>query len=121
LQTKHVCWTFWIVWRAISIQNSVRSSDSMMRTPKWWNRMCVCNMSNCVKRWAPSRSSGCCWSLVKSHNVVGHLNGRIHHSSTGWSVLFWIILAWASPSEMLAVPGRKIPSELPVSNACVRL
>jgi hypothetical protein len=64
LQASHVCITRSTVWRALRIQNSLRSWDNMIRTPKWCNLMWVCKISNSVKRWAPPSSSGCC-SLVR--------------------------------------------------------
>jgi hypothetical protein len=66
LHTRHVCRTLLIAWRALRTQNSFRSWDNMIRTPKWCTRMWVCRLSNSVKRWVPSSSSGCCCSLMRS-------------------------------------------------------
>jgi len=66
LHTRHVCRTLLIVWQALRIQNSLRSWDNIMRTPKWCNRMWVCRISNSVKRRSPSSNSGCCCSIGRS-------------------------------------------------------
>jgi hypothetical protein len=66
LHTRKLCRTLLTFWRALKIQNSLRSWDNMLRTPKWCNRMWDCRISNAVKQWATSSSSKCCWSLVRS-------------------------------------------------------
>jgi len=66
LHARHVCMTFLTFRWALRIRNSLRSWDNMIRTPKWCYPMWVCEISNSVKRWAPSNRSGCCWSLVRS-------------------------------------------------------
>ena len=66
LHGKHVCKVLLTDWRALRIQNSLRSWDNMIRTPKWFSLRWVCKISNLVKWWEPSSSRGCCWSLFRS-------------------------------------------------------
>ena len=47
-----------MVWRACNIQNSSLSSDRVIRTLRWWRRMCVCQINKWTKWCLPSSMSG---------------------------------------------------------------
>ena len=99
LHGRHLCSTFLMAWRARNIQNSSLSSDRMIRTPRWWSLMCVCQINKWTKWCSPSSRSGWRVSAERSANCKrpprwispssrNGLNWEIY-KSLGRSTLLW--------------------------------
>jgi len=99
LQGRHLCSTFFRAWRARKIQNSSLSSDRMSCTPRWWRRMCVCQINKWTKWCLASSRSGWRKSLERSAYYKrppspispssGHGLNRVIFDSLGRSAFFW--------------------------------